>query len=926
MNPAMLLALLSRFAPLAGVAAVLCMVWLLGPTLAFGDVRPLVESWQRWLATVLILLGAGAWYLVKWALAKKREEKLQQAVAGQEQGARVVENRLKAGFDALKKHQRSAGAMLSMPWYAVIGAPGTGKTTAIRASRLKFVARDVVGAEAYQGVGGTRHCNWWIADEAVLLDTAGRYSYSEAANAADEEEWRHFLATVKRFRPERPVNGVLVFFGLDQIASMSDSELAAMSASVASRTRELAEAFGLALPVYAVFTKLDRLAGFRPLLEDLGENDRRRTLGVALDEVHEPARVRRTVEQGVVDLVRRIELWTHGEMQRERNLSRSAQMMAAPSQLLALAPRMANVVERLAIDSAEGRLMRLRGLYLLSSVQEGSLLDRVATELGNAFGMADGPLAEASGGSRATFVEGVFRDVVLPESRLAGMDVAAVRRGVLVRGAIAAAVVTMGALAALLLSGSFVRNRALATEVSDKADHYVVAARLTAKDSALAPALDRLEALGGVMDSAARFEPSPPWSMRAFLYQGRTLADNAGDVYDQELAAGVGRRLRASLEHALQGDSGDARYSLRVFGWLKTYLMLGEEHAAQRDAAYLKRVSGEIWADELAATPSLRERLDAQLGHMLDRGMHSQGIDEALVERIRQSIGRDQNDLATFVYGIMESQTSIPGGSDLKLDDLLGPAGRNLFGRKSKTPIVVAAFYTQPGATAFVGDLDRRLKAFCDDGWVLGKYMPPCDRVLGKEVRGQIRRQYAQRYMERWDAVLAAVAPRGNAKAQLDSRAGIAQFVRNVSAHIDLPVDAAAGAAAPDAASDPRAEINQHFRRIGDAVRNGELDKLTANLDTIAGTIKLLDADSSAGDVKIGPNGQLSYQDQNRASQLNEAMARVAGLGNPGFAEPMSSWYGDIQRAAEKLISDSRKQNAARTDAALDAVAGKSGQ
>jgi type VI secretion system protein ImpL len=32
-----------------------------------------------------------------------------------------------------------------------------------------------MGEQAVRGVGGTRNCDWWFTDQAVLIDTAGRF-------------------------------------------------------------------------------------------------------------------------------------------------------------------------------------------------------------------------------------------------------------------------------------------------------------------------------------------------------------------------------------------------------------------------------------------------------------------------------------------------------------------------------------------------------------------------------------------------------------------------------------------------------------------------------------------------------------------------------------------------------------------------------
>ncbi|MFP5394522.1 MAG: type VI secretion system membrane subunit TssM, partial [Gammaproteobacteria bacterium] len=60
-----------------------------------------------------------------------------------------------------------------MPWYVIIGPPGTGKTTALRQSGLSF---PIALTDDLKGVGGTRNCDWFFTENAVLVDTAGRYT------------------------------------------------------------------------------------------------------------------------------------------------------------------------------------------------------------------------------------------------------------------------------------------------------------------------------------------------------------------------------------------------------------------------------------------------------------------------------------------------------------------------------------------------------------------------------------------------------------------------------------------------------------------------------------------------------------------------------------------------------------------------------
>ena len=72
------------------------------------------------------------------------------------------------------------GNLYALPWYVVIGPPGSGKSTLLQNSGLNFPLSSSFGKEAMRGVGGTRNCDWWFTDEAVFLDTAGRYTTQDS--------------------------------------------------------------------------------------------------------------------------------------------------------------------------------------------------------------------------------------------------------------------------------------------------------------------------------------------------------------------------------------------------------------------------------------------------------------------------------------------------------------------------------------------------------------------------------------------------------------------------------------------------------------------------------------------------------------------------------------------------------------------------
>ena len=75
-------------------------------------------------------------------------------------------------------------------------APARRRRSSIQVSSFRSPADNA--AMAVQGVGGTRYCDWWFTDEAVLIDTAGRYTTQDSDAKADRRSWLAFLDMLRR--------------------------------------------------------------------------------------------------------------------------------------------------------------------------------------------------------------------------------------------------------------------------------------------------------------------------------------------------------------------------------------------------------------------------------------------------------------------------------------------------------------------------------------------------------------------------------------------------------------------------------------------------------------------------------------------------------------------------------------------------------
>ena len=222
------------------------MIWFFGPSISFGSWRPLEPLLHREIAIGILVVGWLIWAIVSIVRRRRRDRAMADELAeggdaDPEAAAREEVDELRTRLrEALGRMRKVGGrrALYEIPWYVIIGAPGSGKTTALLNAGLEFPLGDDVDATV-RGVGGTRNCDWWFAEDAILIDTAGRYTTQDSDQAVDSSAWQGFLGLLKRHRPLKPVNGVIVTLSMDEILGVSPTERMRAVRTLRQRMRDL---------------------------------------------------------------------------------------------------------------------------------------------------------------------------------------------------------------------------------------------------------------------------------------------------------------------------------------------------------------------------------------------------------------------------------------------------------------------------------------------------------------------------------------------------------------------------------------------------------------------------------------------------------------------------------------------------------------
>ena len=113
----------------------------------------------------------------------------------------------------------------------------------------------------------------------MLLDTAGRFTTQESNEEIDKGAWTGFLRLLKKYRPRRPINGVMVTISASELLEQNGAELESYASALRSRIQELHEQLGIRFPVYVLVTKADLLPGFMEFFGEFGREERAQDWG-----------------------------------------------------------------------------------------------------------------------------------------------------------------------------------------------------------------------------------------------------------------------------------------------------------------------------------------------------------------------------------------------------------------------------------------------------------------------------------------------------------------------------------------------------------------------------------------------------------------------------------------------------------------------
>lgn len=935
--------LASLFAPrrlfaLLGLAIIALLAWFFGPWIGIDGWEPLASEEARIGFAIALFLLWLIWNLVAYWRARQANRRILKGLLDSEDlvalsGAGLPDDNaaLREKFERAVEAMRATGAgdLYAMPWYVLIGSPGAGKTTLLRNSGLKFPVAEQMGADAIEGIGGTRNCDWWFAEDAVLLDTAGRFTSQDSDRASDAAAWRGFLDLLRRYRPRQPINGVLVAIGAEQLLDDQQDRRDNLVDTIRARLQELQRAFGLRLPVYLIVTKADLIPGFNETMDDLDKPLREQIVGVTLPlNASSDAEISRRLAEGFAEIERVALARLPHRLHEERDLARRGAIFAFPHHLGRLLRGLGAMAEGIFRGGRLDIRPMPRGAFLTSATQEGTSADRLMGGLSRALGApVAAPVAGApQGRGRAYFIQELLTGLVFREAPLAGRNPRLEAR--------LAVAHSLGYLVALGTLGGLVLGWVLASAgTSAQLDGVERQANGLAVELRRADARPQLENEWPLLDRGARLAEST--DSGGLLASIARLGLPGVDSADEDADAAYRRLLEARLLPALLAEAergiseaqnrGDIP---RLRQLLTIYLMLGTPERFDRALvrAWVRGVIDQRFSTAPQARSSLLAHwqalelsfpMAAPIDARVVAGARARLSERPQAERIYEQLRREgEADAATPRIDVTRS---------------IGTAGAQLILLRAQAglPVVVSGFFTREGFFRnFIGRLPGLTFARESDDWVVGALGAEDPDALQRLI-DDVTTRYVRDYSAAWQTVLEQAGMRdfadlSSAVAAIGQLASpespVARLIELLRVHTDLAAPAIPGAGAVAAVSDAaaRAGVESPIARLtrllsgegapggrrawpGDRIR-APFANLIALTDTRSGTAPITRVQDLAAAAFAMANGIETAQSAPAAAHA-AGMRKVAGQSNDALSN-LQALATTLPSPVSRIMSD----------------------
>ncbi len=704
-----------------------------------------------------------------------------------------LKNQLLTAIESLKKTRLGKGrsgraALYALPWYMFIGPPAAGKTTAIVNSGLEFPYGNDI-----KGIGGTRNCDWFFSNSAIILDTAGRYITEDE----DREEWLAFLEILRKHRRKRPINGVVVGMSVTDILKENHEGLEWHAGNIRHRIDELIQKLGVRFPVYLMITKCDLLQGFVELFEGLGRKEREQVWGFTYPRNQQAETAfRERFEKEFDLLVQSLDEVRLRQLSASPKPENRGKIYTFPLQVSAVKENISYFIGKLFQPNPYQESPCFRGFYMTSGTQEGVPIDRVIQAILKQFDLPAESVSAPEIQKKSYFIKDLFTEVIIPDQNAVFQTSKVASQKSFVRaGTVAASVLLLAALI-FGVSQGFIGSR-IHLKTIQKAAASIKDINWDSPAS-MGKNLERLDRYRGELDRLEERSQSRPLIPSGMDRSG-TILDSARSLYQRAINPLMKNGFYVELARRLEAARSRQDVPLdRVRSDLKAYLLMGSEvrHLDvandEKNIPFLKQallsLLEERYADIFPQDRGAADKpvVQKQIEYFVDCLSRTKAgafeNDTTLVAEVRGLLREEPN--VQTIYERMKRNIAAELQQPLNVSQILDVQDKDLI----FSEFAIDDLYTVQAWTGKVKAMIEKEASNPDQtDWVLGQ----TSAQLASELRDPdtlaegLRRLYFREYAENWWKFLRTIQYR-----PFENLESAASALKRLSARLESPLAA----------------------------------------------------------------------------------------------------------------------------------------
>lgn len=785
------------------------------------------------------------------------------------------------------------GDLHSLPAIYLLGDTGAARTTSV--IRTGWNAELLAGEVTREGeVCPTATLNLWYADGIVLAEPG-------SSVMQDQDQMRRLFTRTRpgsvrtSFRGEAPWRAAVVVLSCERLLGPNaGADLQAIAARTGEHLRELSRSLGLPVPVYVLFTKMDRVPWFSAWARNLSEAEIQSLLGGAPQKMSVPGSTWGETASAAVlanydAVIAELEGTRLDLLARESDAPRAAECYEFPREMRKLRSLVASFLVELVRPSQLHASPWLRGYYFTGvrahTVEQAAAEPAVAAPSRDSMDVNATQVFRSISASPAAppvtprrlsqkvpqwvFLPRFFSHAVIKDAQsLTG-------RGATTRSASLLRRIAFGAaacVALICLAGfavSYLHNRGLEQQARS-AVHNLERMQTETAPGALATVaelseLDHLRALLVQMETWQ--QKGAPLSYRWGLYSGGALLAPSKQAYfdhfRQLLLQPAQNNILQQLGTLPPTPAANADYN-STYSALRAYLIT-TSNPDKSTASFLAPVLTQHWANGAAGVTPEQQRLAQQQFAYYAAGLPRSNPFPAAP--VGSAVERARSYLAAF-GGFERIYQSILTAAEKQAPAVDFNAQHPHSAEWVVEPHIVPGAFTPAGYVFVQNALTHPDIYFSGETWVLGSAAPPT--VNPAALVQQVKSQYTTDYLSTWrQFVHDAQVVRGRNLAEAGTK--LAALSGNDSPLLALIYTASSNTAVPDPA------ISAAFQPVQALVPPGSKDQY------------VLPSNKSYVDALLALR-----------SSIQLATTNPAGLNDPSAAAPVQAAASAADLAAQQ--------------------------